>query len=232
MGNVSLMTGVPWHTEYLKKDENDSKRDKRRCAYYDKNNNHCTHLCSKCSSSESCKYYCETRKKSIKDDCSILGKNASSEENERIKIDEEGLRIFPIGIMVKHEYFGVGRVANIKAGIIKVGFSNEERSFTLYEVYKNRLFTKINSTRKFYISGSYEGKYAIDFSDNGLIDDINEKTMKHMLIKIQNSNNEQEWISICVYVDLIQMLIYMPRNVYSKYRREMLFSDQIKIVEN
>ena len=51
-------------------------------------------------------------------------------------------------------------------------------------------------------------------------------------MKIQNPNNEQDWISICAYVDLIQMCIYMPKDVYSRYRRDMLYSDQIMIVEN
>ena len=62
MKKISLiMTGAPWHVEFLKKEEGDTRRHKMRCKYY--KNDSCSHCMTKCCGSAHCIYYCEIRGK-------------------------------------------------------------------------------------------------------------------------------------------------------------------------
>lgn len=56
----SRLSGTPWHTEFLKMDESDSRRHKSRCKYYIKENNICNYFHQKCYGSAHCKYYRES----------------------------------------------------------------------------------------------------------------------------------------------------------------------------
>ena len=56
------MTGTPWHTEYLHIAKEDSRRDKRRCAFYTKKCCHCfksTCYGYRCFGSSHCMHYKE-----------------------------------------------------------------------------------------------------------------------------------------------------------------------------
>lgn len=60
MSKVSGLQGVPWHKEYLKQNEGESKsrrRDKRRCRFYDNKTKSCRLLNRFCYSSTNCKSY-------------------------------------------------------------------------------------------------------------------------------------------------------------------------------
>ncbi len=50
---------TPWHIGYIKKDEEDPRRHKKRCVFNE--NNHCknSHLNGECYGSSHCKYYAE-----------------------------------------------------------------------------------------------------------------------------------------------------------------------------
>ena len=53
--DVSRMEGSPWHVDYLKMDEWDSRRDKRACAYFYQN--HCKIHNERCIGSSHCSEY-------------------------------------------------------------------------------------------------------------------------------------------------------------------------------
>lgn len=55
--NLSKMSGTPWHIGFLKKDEDDTRRHKARCAYYEKG--HCSTRFSGCIGSAHCSQYRE-----------------------------------------------------------------------------------------------------------------------------------------------------------------------------
>lgn len=64
MNDKRNLTGHPWHIEYLKMDENDSRRDKRRCIYFERNttyNSYCKRNGGKCVSSSHCQDYSEDK---------------------------------------------------------------------------------------------------------------------------------------------------------------------------
>lgn len=61
---------TPYHIGYLKMDENDSRRDKRRCVHFDRIEG-CKSYCKKnfcrCPGSSHCKFYCEDMEKYIEE---------------------------------------------------------------------------------------------------------------------------------------------------------------------
>ena len=65
------LSGTPWHVGYLKKEEDDPRRDKRNCAYYNKG--YCTHRFGKCIGSSHCDHYKCYRDEQIKQKKRDLG---------------------------------------------------------------------------------------------------------------------------------------------------------------
>ena len=56
------MFDTPYHIGYVKMTENDSRRDKRRCIYFERNdvsNSFCKYIYCRCPGSSHCKYYNE-----------------------------------------------------------------------------------------------------------------------------------------------------------------------------
>lgn len=56
--SIDNWVGTPHHSTFLSKKENDPKRSKKRCIYYQKDN-YCTYMFSKCNSSSHCASYKE-----------------------------------------------------------------------------------------------------------------------------------------------------------------------------
>lgn len=60
MADKRQLTGYPWHVEYIKMDKNDTRRDKRRCEYFlrdESHNNYCQKIFGRCFGSSHCPYY-------------------------------------------------------------------------------------------------------------------------------------------------------------------------------
>ena len=65
MDDKRKLTGHPWHVGYLKMDENDTRRDKRRCMYFLKDESHknyCQKKFERCIGSSHCPYYKEKQR--------------------------------------------------------------------------------------------------------------------------------------------------------------------------
>lgn len=58
MGKYQTINGTPWHVETLHKDEDDDRRHRSRCAYYNKDHM-CTYYATKCIGSNKCDAYKE-----------------------------------------------------------------------------------------------------------------------------------------------------------------------------
>lgn len=62
MNDKRKLTGHPWHIGYLKMDENDTRRDKRKCIHFlrdDSHKNYCQKNYVNCVGSSHCPYYKE-----------------------------------------------------------------------------------------------------------------------------------------------------------------------------
>ena len=88
MDDKRKLTGHPWHVGYLKMDEDDTRRHKRRCIYYLQNNN--CRKCGMCGGSSHCSFYKESATKQ-------LNQNQNRQQTEQInrqQIDELLRKIF------------------------------------------------------------------------------------------------------------------------------------------
>ena len=57
MGSIKRMTGTSWHVNILSKKEEDNRRHKSRCVYYQGVNKYCTYYCMNCKGSNTCDKY-------------------------------------------------------------------------------------------------------------------------------------------------------------------------------
>lgn len=64
MDDKRKLTGHPWHVEYLKMDEDDTRRHKSRCIYHLKNN-YCRKTSGNCFGSSHCSFYKESATKQL-----------------------------------------------------------------------------------------------------------------------------------------------------------------------
>ena len=94
MTKVKNLAGSPWHKEFLHMDEDDHKRDRRRCIYYVKDEKHCTYQNTVCFGATHCKNYKEYEKVTeVKSDSkpkekSLNSKNKIFKGTEYILISE------------------------------------------------------------------------------------------------------------------------------------------------
>lgn len=63
MGSIKRMTGTAWHVNALRKNEEDIRRHKSRCVFFNKENGLCSKVVSRCPGSAHCKYYSENANK-------------------------------------------------------------------------------------------------------------------------------------------------------------------------
>ena len=121
MADSRKLTGYPWHSEFLKKDEFDDRRDRRRCCYFFKPC-YCKGVYVKCIGSSHCSHYKEkvelnANSENNSDPKSIL----PSQKNKVHKIVN-----WKVGDQVKHKKFGVGTITAIKCDYLTILFSNSE----------------------------------------------------------------------------------------------------------
>ena len=102
MITASKLSGTPWHTEFIKMNENDFRRHKSRCKYYINEYDHCSYYSQKCIGSSHCLYYKELQNKTLNNEKNIKQKKSTNsivnknelhgefkilyiEENEQVK---------------------------------------------------------------------------------------------------------------------------------------------------
>ena len=61
MGDLSRMTGTPWHVNRFTREEGDKRRHKSRCKFYNKASGFCRKRHHECRGSAHCKYYDEAK---------------------------------------------------------------------------------------------------------------------------------------------------------------------------
>ena len=86
MDDRRKLTGHPWHIRYLKMDENDTRRDKRRCIHFSNefHENYCQKNFTKCIGSSHCPFYKDLRE----------GRGVTVGKESSVKIEELLRKIF------------------------------------------------------------------------------------------------------------------------------------------
>ena len=82
------ISDTPWHVEYIHMDEKDARRDKRRCIYFQSDEdtyNHCSFSHSVCMGSTYCKHYKENRE----------AQRAKQQERQKLVKDAQMMTISP-----------------------------------------------------------------------------------------------------------------------------------------
>ena len=116
---VRKMEGTPWHVEYMRREEGDVRRDRRRCERYHKEGSYCSIYCGKCHGSAHCPYYREAKTVSS-------GQHSSRNNASTRSVQQE----FPFMSKVHHTRYGDGIVAGNQKGRIIVVFATKTKSFS------------------------------------------------------------------------------------------------------
>ncbi len=87
---INLLSGTPWHISYGDKiKENDKRRHKSKCRYYDRKTKKCNMYFSVCFGSSHCEYYSELKKEDIRDFKCTENKLKNFDRNTRIIIKDK-----------------------------------------------------------------------------------------------------------------------------------------------
>ena len=119
------LTGYSWHSEFLKKDEFDDRRDRRRCVYFFKNGSkqgYCNRGHLKCIGSSHCSHYKEKVENIFADE------NVKNTSGSKIILPPKKKNVIDmkIGDKIFHEKFGVGTIIEIKDKNLAIQFENPE----------------------------------------------------------------------------------------------------------
>ena len=240
-GNVGKLVGTPWHTEILKEKTKDARRHRGRCIYYDKLEKVCKAHHRECMGSARCSYYMERQDSSNNNSKHVSDFAGLSSEDTRIlknKIsDDEGIKLFPIGSIVDHKYYGIGKTLKISEGKILVGFEKGERWFDLYMVKKEQILYRIQESNKDTllpsdckirkrVVGAYKGEFTI-VSYRGKIKHTTQRKLQELCFKLEYENEKNK--VVLVYVDLSRRIIYVQNDQYKKYENILKRKDYIEL---
>lgn len=122
MAKVYGISGTPWHVERVhNEDENDSRRHRTRCMYYDKETKHCKRQYGMCVGASQCNVYREKTEDLIIDQ--DTGDGSTVKEGNNPKSEVSGINY--IGQQVIHTTFGQGEIiAQDRENRIQVCFSD------------------------------------------------------------------------------------------------------------
>ncbi len=131
---VSKLTGTPWHVEQMRIGEDDSRRHKSRCIYYNKNTGRCSKMVDRCIGSTYCDHYKEDPQKlkeraereQITEMLAVHKAEISAKKNEKQSEPQRPTinycAKYPVGSRVIHNKLGKGIVKDHKDGKITVQF--------------------------------------------------------------------------------------------------------------
>ena len=140
---VRNLTGSPWHLEYLKKKESDSRRHRSRCKHFNQTSHSCNILARRCYDSSHCSHYFE---KERKDEPVVLQQNLNdvvqNKELYELSYSKEINEQLYIGNIVEHIKLGMGRIISIDRGLITILFPKHgEKTLSLKLCIENKLIT-------------------------------------------------------------------------------------------
>ena len=87
MATFKGIQGTPWHIERYHIDENDERRHRSYCKYYNKQTRRCSMLISECYGASHCKYYSISEKKKRKKEDRVPVKKGKKEERLPVQIE-------------------------------------------------------------------------------------------------------------------------------------------------
>jgi|GEM_PF-4974446 len=181
MGSIKRMTGTSWHVNILSKKEEDNRRHKSRCVFYNKENGFCSKIVSRCPGSAHCKYYSENAQKSKTEQDKYVTQRATPFQNKKnINVRDIVVPMYlskkkykspiQIGHLIKHyEKFNelLGTViVTIEDGkyqlVSGLPFLNAARALNLKEIAATYVesfnIRKVNSKKNFKINQWVENK--------------------------------------------------------------------------
>ncbi|MBR6821704.1 MAG: hypothetical protein IKM87_00885 [Clostridia bacterium] len=145
MVDSKKITGTPWHPEYLKRDEEDKRRHRSRCRYYDKKGSYCNKGLVKCLGSSHCEFYEETKDRETQ-----RHKRQVSYTKNALALKHNGLvstnNPFIIGSKIAHKEFGTGIVTGFSNGVLVILFDNgEKKNLQLSQCIRNLSLRRIDN---------------------------------------------------------------------------------------
>ena len=135
---VSKLTGTPWHIEQMRIGDDDSRRHKSRCIYYNRNTGRCSKMVDKCIGSTYCENYKEDplKQKEREEQARVsslleqhkadISGRRSPEQSQPVQPPIDYCAKYPIGSRVIHNRLGKGIVKSHDSGKITVEFSEEK----------------------------------------------------------------------------------------------------------
>jgi len=144
---------VPWHTTFPDKMKDKNRRDKRRCCYYDRDNNKCLLKKERCTSSSHCLVYSE---ENIKEQIEskmyriIYAKyndfKNKSKKFKNVKRKSVGDIMVGCSIMINELGTGTVEAADEKNSIITIRLENKLLTFKYIDGYLRKI---VNNEKKF-----------------------------------------------------------------------------------
>lgn len=259
MNDKRNLTGHPWHIGYLKMDEFDSKRDKRRCIYFfrdEYNKNYCKKNFMNCIGSSHCSNYEEAEVKNSQNYKHIKNKN---EKPDVIYKD------FNIKVIKENIYNDVMELINNEKSKIKFTYVDipvqNKHSFKVinffrcltntngkdfYITYDKNYNSLINKVKLENININFEiinTESAISFLNNLYVKNKNKSVKLINKLAIKKSIKDLELNKICIdvindeiYSDIIKKfsgkhkLFYIDRSIKNKVSQKTKY--EIKCVES
>ncbi|MBV6544661.1 hypothetical protein HT668_05405 [Ursidibacter maritimus] len=141
MSRRGMLSGSPWHVEYLRKAEDEPKRDRRKCKYYvDDDFQQCRILYKKCYGSRYCEHYSvsEIYKRTKK----VLNQIEPLQKVYEISYGKEISKHLFIGNSIEHQYYGLGKIIHLEGNSITLLFKLfNERTLDLETCIRNNFFS-------------------------------------------------------------------------------------------
>ena len=129
MKDYARINGTPWHVGKWTRKEGDDRRHRSRCYYYVTEKRYCTQVCGECYGAAHCKWYKEIWYKNGPYDELQKFKHPSELPKIAIRKDESGrwydsICPYPIGTIVEHKRYGVGKLARVKPDRVIIKFDS------------------------------------------------------------------------------------------------------------
>ncbi len=154
MKDYARINGTPWHVGKWTRKEGDGRRHRSRCYYYVTEKRYCTQVCGECYGAAHCKWYKEIWYKNGPYDELQKLKHPSELPKTVIRKDESGrwydsICPYPIGTIVEHKRYGVGKLARVKPDrvIIKFDSLQELKMFIWPDAFTKEILKMVRIQR-------------------------------------------------------------------------------------
>lgn len=141
MGNLTRLTGTPWHTEKMTRSDGDERRHRSRCEFYDKKAKYCSQTLSVCYGASHCLYYQE---KIEEEEAKLTPSTVKTSSKNSISSEQKTVinKLKTRQTKCKHKTFGAGVVVDVdgKYSIIRFDNGIEKKIDTEFAV-RNSLIT-------------------------------------------------------------------------------------------